>query len=64
MSVLKHAGVLYPNVKVISNFLQYKDDDVLDGLGERERMIHTFNKNETALPPEYHALVHDRDHIM
>lgn len=64
MSVLKHANVLYPNVKVVSNFLKYKDDEVLDGLGERERMIHTFNKNETALPPEYHALVRDRDHIM
>uniref|UniRef100_A0A336LZD2 5'-nucleotidase n=2 Tax=Culicoides sonorensis TaxID=179676 RepID=A0A336LZD2_CULSO len=64
MSVLKHANVLYPNVKVISNFLQYKDDEILDGLGERERMIHTFNKNETALPPEYHELVHDRDHII
>lgn len=62
MSVLKHANVMYPNVKVISNFLQYKDDEMVDGLGGN--MIHTFNKNETALPPEYHNLVHDRDHIM
>lgn len=63
VSVLKHANILYPNVKVVSNFLQYKDDDVLDGLGDR--LIHTFNKNETALEgTEYYDLVHDRDHVI
>ncbi|XP_053685561.1 7-methylguanosine phosphate-specific 5'-nucleotidase [Sabethes cyaneus] len=63
MSVLRQANVLYPNVKVISNFLQYGADGNLNGL--QEKMIHTFNKNETALKgTEYYELVHDRDHVI
>lgn len=63
VSVLKHANILYPNVKVVSNFLQYKENDVLDGLGGN--MIHTFNKNETALEgTDYYDLVRDRDHVI
>ncbi|XP_055920455.1 7-methylguanosine phosphate-specific 5'-nucleotidase [Eupeodes corollae] len=62
VSVLKHSKVMYPNVKVISNFLQYKGD-MLDGF--QEPMIHTYNKNETALEgSEYYDLVHSRDHII
>lgn len=65
MSVLKHANILYPNVKVVSNFLQYKDGDEIDGLGDPARMIHTFNKNETALEgTDYYDLVRDRDHVI
>ncbi|XP_055838229.1 7-methylguanosine phosphate-specific 5'-nucleotidase [Episyrphus balteatus] len=62
VSVLKHSKVMYPNVKVISNFLQYKGDMVN---GFQEPMIHTYNKNETALEgTEYYDLVHSRDHII
>lgn len=62
VSVLKQANVMYPNVKVVSNFLQYKDG-LLDGF--QEPMIHTFNKNETVLDShEYYDLVHNRDHII
>lgn len=65
VSVLKHANIFYPNVKVVSNFLQYKDGNILDGLGDPARMIHTFNKNETALEgTDYYNLVHDRDHVI
>ncbi|XP_055530429.1 7-methylguanosine phosphate-specific 5'-nucleotidase [Wyeomyia smithii] len=63
VSVLRQADVLHPNVKVISNFLQYGADGNLNGL--QEKMIHTFNKNETALEgTEYYDLVHDRDHVI
>ncbi|XP_062716195.1 7-methylguanosine phosphate-specific 5'-nucleotidase [Aedes albopictus] len=63
VSVLQQANVLYPNVKVISNFLQYSSDGTLNGL--QDKMIHTFNKNETALEgTEYYDLVHDRDHVI
>ncbi|XP_065369287.1 7-methylguanosine phosphate-specific 5'-nucleotidase [Calliphora vicina] len=62
ISVLQQANVMYSNVKVVSNFLQYKDG-LLNGF--QQPMIHTFNKNETALNgSEYYDLVHNRDHII
>ncbi|XP_068148158.1 7-methylguanosine phosphate-specific 5'-nucleotidase [Drosophila tropicalis] len=62
VSVLKQADIMYPNVKVVSNFLQYRDG-LLDGF--QQPMIHTFNKNETVLDGhEYYDLVHSRDHII
>ncbi|XP_075168166.1 cytosolic 5'-nucleotidase IIIB [Haematobia irritans] len=62
VSVLKQANLMYPNVNVVSNFLQYKNG-LLDGF--QKPMIHTFNKNETALDSHrYYDLVHNRDHII
>uniref|UniRef100_A0A6B2EE76 5'-nucleotidase n=1 Tax=Phlebotomus kandelakii TaxID=1109342 RepID=A0A6B2EE76_9DIPT len=62
VSVLKHASVLLPNVKVVSNFLQYQNG-ILNGF--QEKFIHAFNKNETALEgTEYYDLVHSRDHVI
>ncbi|XP_064537951.1 7-methylguanosine phosphate-specific 5'-nucleotidase [Drosophila montana] len=62
VSVLRQANIMYPNVKVISNFLQYRDGLLA---GFQEPMIHTFNKNETVLSgSEYYDLVHTRDHII
>eukprot|EP00099_Drosophila_melanogaster_P020427 NP_611895.1 cytosolic 5'-nucleotidase IIIB [Drosophila melanogaster] len=63
VSVLRQANVLHPNVKVVSNFLQFRDG-LLDGF--QQPMIHTFNKNETVLneTSEYYDLVHTRDHII
>lgn len=61
-SVLRQAKVYYPNVKVISNFLQFRDG-ILNGL--QEKMIHVFNKNETILEgTEYYDLILNRDHII
>lgn len=63
ISLLRQADVYFPNVKVVSNFLQYDQDDILNGL--QERVIHTFNKNEHALEgTEYLKLVQDRDHVL
>lgn len=62
ISVLNHAKVNLPNVKVVSNFLQFKDG-LVNGL--QDDMIHTYNKNETVLKgSEYYELVHDRDHVI
>ncbi|XP_067628840.1 7-methylguanosine phosphate-specific 5'-nucleotidase [Eurosta solidaginis] len=62
IAMLRQAGIMYPNVKVISNFLQFKDS-MLDGF--KEPIIHTFNKNETMLEgSDYYDLVHNRDHII
>ncbi|XP_055697131.1 7-methylguanosine phosphate-specific 5'-nucleotidase isoform X2 [Phlebotomus papatasi] len=62
VSILRHANVLLPNVKVVSNFLQYQDG-ILNGF--QEKFIHAFNKNETALEgTEYYNLVHSRDHVI
>lgn len=63
ISLMRQADVYLPNVKVISNFLQSGEDGILNGL--QERVIHTFNKNETALVgTEYYHLVKDRDHVI
>ncbi|XP_055678485.1 7-methylguanosine phosphate-specific 5'-nucleotidase isoform X1 [Lutzomyia longipalpis] len=62
VAILRHASVLLPNVKVVSNFLQYQDG-ILNGF--QEKFIHAFNKNETALEgTEYYDLVHSRDHVI
>lgn len=64
LAVLKHEKVLYPNVKLVSNFLQYKDG-LLDGFNDKQPMIHTYNKNETALEgTEYYDMVHNRQHVI
>ncbi|XP_011189071.1 7-methylguanosine phosphate-specific 5'-nucleotidase [Zeugodacus cucurbitae] len=63
VAMLRQTGLLYPNLKVISNFLQFKDDTMLNGF--KEPIIHTFNKNETMLEgTDYYDLVHSRDHII
>ncbi|BFG05670.1 7-methylguanosine phosphate-specific 5'-nucleotidase [Drosophila madeirensis] len=62
VSLLRQANVMHPNVKVVSNFLQFRNG-LLDGF--QQPMIHTFNKNETVLDgSEYYNLVHTRDHII
>ncbi|XP_018788098.1 PREDICTED: 7-methylguanosine phosphate-specific 5'-nucleotidase [Bactrocera latifrons] len=63
IAMLRQAGLFYPNMKVISNFLQFKDESMLNGF--QEPIIHTFNKNETMLEgTDYYDLVHSRDHII
>lgn len=63
ISLMRQSGVYLPNVKVVSNFLQYDKDDVLAGL--QERVIHTFNKNEHALEgTDYYKQVVNRDHVI
>lgn len=64
LAVMKHEQVHFPNVKVVSNFLQFKDG-LLNGFDDGKPLIHTFNKNETALEgTEYYDMVHSRQHII
>lgn len=64
LAVLRHEKVLYPNVKLVSNFLQYKDG-LLNGFSDKSPMIHTYNKNETALEgTDYYDMVHNRQHVI
>lgn len=63
ISLMRQANVYLPNVKVVSNFLQFGEDGLLNGL--QERTIHAFNKNEHALEgTDYYQLVQDRDHVI
>lgn len=65
LSVLNHAKVMYPNVRIVSNFLQYKNG-LLNGLDNNQHtIIHTFNKNENALRgTDYYDSVHGRKHVI
>lgn len=65
LAVLKHADVMYPNVHIVSNFLQY-ENGLLNGLGNTQQtIIHTFNKNENSLKgTDYYDTVHDRKHVI
>lgn len=64
LAVMKHEQVHFSNVKVVSNFLQFKDG-LLNGFDDGKPLIHTFNKNETALEgTEYYDMVHSRQHVI
>ncbi|KAH8337952.1 hypothetical protein KR067_011626 [Drosophila pandora] len=61
-SLLRQAEMMHPNVKIVSNFLKYRDG-LLDGL--QDPLIHTFNKNESVLEgSDYFDQLHSRDHII
>lgn len=64
-AVMRHHKLLYKNVHIVSNFLQY-ENGLLNGLNnEQNVMIHTFNKNEQALKgTTYYDTVHDRHHVI
>lgn len=64
LAIMKHEQVHFPNIKIVSNFLQFKDG-LLNGFDDGKPLIHTFNKNETALEgTEYYDMVHTRQHII
>lgn len=64
VAVMRHENVLYPNVKVVSNFLNY-EDGIVNGFTSEYPLIHTFNKNETVLQgTEYYEMVHNRQHVI
>lgn len=61
-AVLKLNGVLFENVKVISNFLKYKNG-YLDGFSN-EKLLHVFNKNEHALEQDYFRSLKRRKNVL
>ncbi|XP_071038301.1 7-methylguanosine phosphate-specific 5'-nucleotidase isoform X2 [Parasteatoda tepidariorum] len=61
--VLHQESLLYPNVKVIANFLQYDEKDKL--LGFKGNMIHTFNKNLSSVEnKDYFEQLSGRNNII
>lgn len=63
-AVLQHEQLLLPNVKLVSNFLKYKNG-IVNGFSDEYPLIHTFNKNETVLEgTEYYDMVHNRQHVI
>ncbi|XP_068982365.1 7-methylguanosine phosphate-specific 5'-nucleotidase [Bombus flavifrons] len=60
-AILKNQGVLFDNVKIISNFLKYKDGK-LAGF-QNERLIHVFNKNEHAIEQDYFKVLEGRKNV-
>ncbi|KAK4887340.1 hypothetical protein RN001_003611 [Aquatica leii] len=63
LAVLKHFNVYLPNVKIISNFLKYNDDGVIEGF--KGPTIHVLNKNEYALQgTQYYDLVRNRGNVI
>uniref|UniRef100_A0A1E1WSJ8 5'-nucleotidase n=1 Tax=Pectinophora gossypiella TaxID=13191 RepID=A0A1E1WSJ8_PECGO len=60
---LKAANFLLPHVKVVSNFLALDDNDKIVGI--KGEVIHTYNKNETAIKnTEYYEMVKDRSNVI
>lgn len=45
--VIRQAGVYYPNVKVVSNFMDFDDNGLLKGF--KGELIHVFNKHDGSL---------------
>lgn len=62
-SVLKHCGVLLPNVKVVANFLKYNDQGVVEGF--QDKIIHVFNKNEYAIKDsDFYDNIVERENVI
>ena len=62
-ALLKHQGVLYNNVNVISNFLQF-NGNILDGYKNSHKILHVFNKNEHAIENEYFKILQGRSNVV
>ncbi|KAF5270052.1 hypothetical protein FQA39_LY08464 [Lamprigera yunnana] len=63
LAVLKHFKVFLPNVKIISNFLKYNNEGIIQGFDGPT--IHVLNKNEYALQgTPYYDLVQNRGNVI
>lgn len=61
-AVMKCNNAYYDNVKIISNFLKYKGNQ-LDGFSN-DVLIHVYNKNECALAEDYLAVLGKRQNVL
>jgi len=61
-AVLKYNNALFDNVKIISNFLKYKGNQ-LDGFNNNV-FIHAYNKNECALAEDYLTVLGKRQNVL
>ncbi|XP_028043055.1 7-methylguanosine phosphate-specific 5'-nucleotidase [Bombyx mandarina] len=63
VAALKAANFLLPHVKVVSNFLALDENDKIVGI--KGEVIHTYNKNETAIKnTDYYNLVQQRSNVI
>lgn len=63
-AILRQTNLMWPTVHVVSNFLRWKDGGIVNGF-DTDRMIHVFNKNESALAgTAYYDEVRDRTSII
>ncbi|CAH0560044.1 unnamed protein product [Brassicogethes aeneus] len=61
--VLNQKDVLLPNVKIVSNFLKYNSEGVIEGF--TAPAIHVFNKNEYAIKnTEFYNCIIDRTNVI
>ncbi|XP_023044175.1 cytosolic 5'-nucleotidase 3A isoform X5 [Piliocolobus tephrosceles] len=61
--VIRQAGVYHPNVKVVSNFMDFDETGVLKGF--KGELIHVFNKHDGALRnTEYFNQLKDNSNII
>jgi len=61
--VLAAAGALFPNKKIVSNFMEFDDEERI--LAFKKPLIHTFNKHEIAsMEVEYFASVAERNNVL
>ncbi|KAF7247602.1 Cytosolic 5'-nucleotidase 3A [Varanus komodoensis] len=61
--VIHQAGVYHPNVKVVSNFMDFDDNGILKGF--KGELIHVYNKHDGALKnTEYFKQLKDNSNII
>ncbi|GFQ85733.1 7-methylguanosine phosphate-specific 5'-nucleotidase [Trichonephila clavata] len=61
--VLCRDNLLYPNVKIIANFMQFDEENKLTGF--KNDLIHTFNKNQSSIENhEYFNHVKARNNVI
>ncbi|KAM8947188.1 7-methylguanosine phosphate-specific 5'-nucleotidase [Pelodytes ibericus] len=61
--IIRQAGVFYPNIKVVSNYMDFDDNGLLTGF--KGELIHTYNKNNSVLTDtEYFQQIKDRSNIL
>ncbi|KAJ7313524.1 hypothetical protein JRQ81_004974 [Phrynocephalus forsythii] len=61
--IIHQAGVFHPNVKVVSNYMDFDDTGVLRGF--KAPLIHTYNKNNTVLKnTEYFQQLGTRTNVL
>ncbi|XP_063281595.1 7-methylguanosine phosphate-specific 5'-nucleotidase [Pelobates fuscus] len=61
--IIRQAGVFHPNIKVVSNYMDFDDNGIL--IGFKGELIHTYNKNNTVLrDTEYFQKIKDRTNIL
>ncbi|CAI9540803.1 unnamed protein product [Staurois parvus] len=61
--IIRQAGVYHPNIKVVSNYMDFDDQGVLTGF--KGKLIHTYNKNNSVLiDTEYFKQMSHRTNIL